>query len=319
MIRYIIVGVLVVTAVLSCSKQTTQERLTSQEQSSITKEIINNQTDKLLPPTTPSLKSETNLSHPILEEQITNSQVSIDHSYQYVAWVSNIINKFAAFNSFSTDIQFHADLAEGDQNVSVDQKYHLSFQRPNKILLRIVETNEPPTGGVIIACNGTNVLTYFPAPNRYDLSPAPAEINGIPGPAAQFLMQSNPLFTIIDGLLKKEPATHFLPKENFEIQFLQPQQIDGVLCEGIKFIQTNVIWDAWISKEKALLYQIDIDLAPTLKRLAEELEKENRPEAVLAKTMSRKFTIRFINPRSEISIPSSTFYYEFPQTAQPIQ
>lgn len=270
-------------------------------------------TDRSLPISPPARPK------PEPEQSAATEQIAAAGQTNAVVLLEKVCRFYASAPALATTLRFRGELAESGQTNSFEQRYRLVLERPSRLYLGIEPDGREPESGLILACNGSNLICYLPSTREYLIDRAPKEIDGLPGPLASRLIASNPLFAYLDALLRKDPTKKLTQGgfEKTEIIHLTSQTSTTNLL--LRFYEKNAIWSLLIEEnELPWIRRIDVDLQPMLDALADELEAAGNTNAAVVRSMRRRFSIVFDNWTTSPATNATLFHFTPPEGARKI-
>jgi len=226
---------------------------------------------------------------------------------------------YSSLTGYRCVLHFQAVQKQGSQTQTVEQTYELVLQRPNLLLLKPVTEQQPLTEGIVLASDGTNLLTYIPAAHRYEIKKAPSQIDGLPGRSAQQFASQTPLLGLVDTLLRKDIAAT-LAEGVTQSTLLGTEEIGSIKATHAHYVQKDLFWDMWIATgQKPWILKTVLDMSPLIEQVAQEAESQgNTNAAAQIRQNSLVMTFLMTNWQANPRLPSSFFAFVPPTNAQQV-
>jgi len=171
--------------------------------------------------------------------------------------IKSVLKKYASLTSYQHREKLILTFTRNGQEQKREASTRLIFQKPNKMLLE--------RSGLIVACDGSKFITYYPQLAQYTVRPAGTTITD--RQLEQAIMEDN-LDPVMTALFSQNPAQNLLKRFN-RVDYLGQTTREGKKYYKLRFTAQHkgiMLIDA----EKMIFAQI------TLQPTAPELKKYNQ-------------------------------------------
>lgn len=213
-------------------------------------------------------------------------------------------DRFVQAESYSGMIIIEKTVSFGEQSQTGRSKYRVSVQRPNKFAMEVVEGRM----GATTVSDGDEVVTFFPALNRYRIVPMADSLST----EERGLLGWNPLFEA------RLPAASIVPfasdadlkriLDSYRFEHVGEEEVDGEICSGIRWVRDNDD----DSRPKAVNLWVRANGTPMLRRIVTE---GSQTVEDIAGPVHTRVVIDFRNWETGVAFEAKRFEFVLPEGA----